>query len=80
MPRLADETTAGYANLVAPEPSIEILHDWQGKAARPTGFSVRLEDVAMLKALNDNIAEMKKDGTIVKILEKYGLTAGNMIQ
>ena len=34
----------------------------------------------MLKALNDNIAEMKKDGTIVNILEKYGLTAGNMIQ
>lgn len=77
---LADETTAGYANLLVPEPSIEILHEWEGKAARPTGFSVRLEDVAMLKVLNDNIAQMKKDGTFVKILEKYGLTAGNMVQ
>lgn len=77
---LADETTAGYANLVAPEPSIEILHEWEGKAARPTGLSVRLDDANMLKVLNDDIAAMKKDGTIVKILEKYGLTAGNMIQ
>ncbi len=77
---LADETTAGYANLLVPEPSIEILHEWEGKAARPTGLSVRLDDVDMLKLLNDNIAEMKKDGTIVKILEKYGLTAGNMVQ
>jgi ABC-type amino acid transport substrate-binding protein len=77
---LADETTAGYANLVAPEPSIEILHEWEGKAARPTGLSVRLDDADMLKVLNDDIAAMKKDGTIVKILEKYGLTAGNMIQ
>lgn len=77
---LADETTAGYANLLVPEPSIEILHEWEGKAARPTGLSVRLDDADMLKLLNDNIAEMKKDGTIVKILEKYGLTAGNMVQ
>src|SRR5262249_34904993 len=66
---LADETTAGYANLQVPEPTIEILHEWQGKAARPTGLSVRLEDQDLLKVLNDNIAEMKKDGTIVKILE-----------
>jgi ABC-type amino acid transport substrate-binding protein len=77
---LADETTAGYANLMAPESSIQILHEWEGKAARPTGLSVRLDDEAMLKALNDIIAEMKSDGTIVKILEKYGLTAGNMVQ
>jgi polar amino acid transport system substrate-binding protein len=77
---LADETTAGYANLQVPEPTIEILHEWEGKAARPTGFSVRLDDAALLKVLNDNIADMKKDGTIVKTLEKYGLTAGNMIQ
>lgn len=76
---LADETTAGYANLVVPEPSIEIMHQWQGKAARPTGFSVRLDDTAMLKALNDNIAVIKQDGTVAKILEKYGLTADNIV-
>jgi polar amino acid transport system substrate-binding protein len=76
---LADETTAGYANIVAPESSIEILHEWEGKAARPTSFSVRLDDTAMLKALNDGIAELKKDGTALKILETYGLTAGNLI-
>jgi polar amino acid transport system substrate-binding protein len=77
---LADETTAGYANVLAPEPSLEILHDWTGKAARPTGFSVRLEDEALLKVLNDNIAEMKKDGSIEKILSKYGLTGTNIVQ
>ncbi|HVZ15287.1 MAG TPA: transporter substrate-binding domain-containing protein [Bauldia sp.] len=77
---LADETTAGYANVVSPEPDIEIMHDWQGKAARPTGFSVRLDDTAMLKALNDGIAEIKKDGTLAQILEKYGLTADNIVQ
>jgi ABC-type amino acid transport substrate-binding protein len=77
---LADETTAGYANVVSPEPDIEIMHDWQGKAARPTGFSVRLDDTSMLKALNDGIAEIKKDGTLAQILEKYGLTANNIIQ
>jgi polar amino acid transport system substrate-binding protein len=77
---LADETTAGYANVQAPEPDIEILHEWEGKAARPTGFAVRLEDAALLKSLNDILAAMKSDGTIVGMLEKYGLTAGNMVQ
>ncbi len=77
---LADETTAGYANLVAPEPSIEILHQWEGKAARPTGFSVRLGDADMLKALNANIAVIKQDGTVARILEKYGLTAANIVK
>ena len=76
---LADETTAGYANIVSPEPDIEVMHDWQGKTARPTGFSVRLDDTAMLKALNDGIAEIKKDGCLAKILEKYGLTANNIV-
>lgn len=77
---LADETTAGYANIVSPEPGIEIMHEWEGKAARPTGFSVRLEDTAMLQALNDGIAAMKADGSALKILEAYGLTASNLVQ
>ena len=77
---LADETTAGYANVVHPDAAVEILHDWQGKAARPTGFSFRLEDQAMDDVFNTELAAMKKDGTIAKILEKYGLTAGNIVQ
>lgn len=76
---LADETTAGYANLIVPEPTIEILHQWNGKAARPTGFSVRLGDTAMLNALNDNIAKLKQDGTAAMILQKYGLTTANIV-
>ena len=76
---LADETTAGYANLIAPEPTIEILHQWNGKAARPTGFSVGLGDTAMLNALNDNIVKIKQDGAAATILEKYGLTKANIV-
>lgn len=77
---LAGETTAAYANVLQPEPGIELMHEWEGKAARPTGFAFRLDDVALLDHFNAELDRMKQDGGLAAILAKYGLSAGNIVK
>jgi ABC-type amino acid transport substrate-binding protein len=38
-----------------------------------TVFSSRLDNPALVKAMNEQIAIMKKDGTIEKIMAKYNM-------
>lgn len=76
---LAGETTAAYANVVQPEPAVELMHDWQGKAARPTGFAFRKDDKALLDYFNTELDAMKADGRLAAIMENYGLSAGNIV-
>ncbi len=75
---LADETTAGYAFVVNPEPDLEVLHEWQGKAPRPSGIGFRKEDVTLKAAFDEELRRMKADGTLLAILKKYGLTEANL--
>jgi polar amino acid transport system substrate-binding protein len=77
---LAGETTAAYANVVHPEPEVELLHQWEGKAARPTGFAFRLDDTAMNAYFEQALATMKQDGSLAKILEAYGLSSANIVK
>lgn len=77
---LADETTAGYAFVVNPEPDLEVLHEWQGKAPRPSGIGFRKEDVALKAAFDEELRRMKADGTLLAILKKYGLTEANLVK
>ncbi|MBX6322647.1 MAG: transporter substrate-binding domain-containing protein [Rhodospirillaceae bacterium] len=76
---LAGETTAAYANVEHPEPAIELLHEWQGKASRPTGFAFRKGDTRLREYFEAQLDAMKKDGSLAAILEKYGLSAGNIV-
>jgi polar amino acid transport system substrate-binding protein len=77
---MADETTTGYAFVVQPNPEMEVLHDWQGKTPRPTGIGMRKEDTALKAFVDQEIVKMKADGTLLKILQKYGLGDANMIK
>jgi polar amino acid transport system substrate-binding protein len=77
---LADETTAGYAFVVNPEPDLEILHEWTGKSPRPSGIAFRKEDVSLKAAFDAELNKMKADGTLLAILKKYGLTDVNLVK
>ena len=77
---LADETTAGYAFVVNPEPDLEVLHEWEGKAPRPSGIGFRKEDVTLKAAFDQELRRMKADGTLLGILKKYGLTEANLVK
>ncbi len=77
---LADETTTGYAFVVNPEPDLEILRVWAGKAPRPSGIGFRKEDVTLKAAFDAELNKMKADGTLLAILQKYGLSEVNLIK
>lgn len=77
---LAGETTAAYANVVQPEPAVELLHEWEGKAARPTGFAFRMDDKALLDYFNAALDKMKQDGSLAAVLAKYGLSDANIVK
>ena len=77
---LADETTTAYAFTVNPEPDLEILHEWEGKKPRPTGIGFRKEDTALKAAFDAELKKMREDGTLLQILQKYGLGEANLIK
>ncbi len=77
---LADETTTGYAFVVNPEPELEVLQVWVGKAPRPSGIGFRKEDVTLKTAFDAELANMKADGTLLAILKRYGLSEVNLIK
>jgi polar amino acid transport system substrate-binding protein len=76
----AGETTASYAAKVQPDPRVELLHNYGGYSPRPSGMVFRKEDVDLKAAADTELRKMKTDGTLVGILEKYGLSASNVIK
>ena len=75
---LADETTVAWAFILNPQPELDILQVWTGKAPRPCGIGFRKEDVALKAVFDAELAKMKADGTLLKILKKYGLSEVNL--
>lgn len=75
----AGETTASYAAKVQPDPRVELLHNCVGYSPRPSGMVFRKEDVDLRASADAELRKVKADGTLVGILEKYGLFASNMI-
>ncbi|SFC50114.1 ABC transporter substrate-binding protein [Clostridium uliginosum] len=53
---------------------LKILQPYSQEAPAIIGIGVRKSDVNLLNAMNKKIDDMKKDKTINKILEKYGLS------
>jgi polar amino acid transport system substrate-binding protein len=77
---IGDELTLGYALIVSPDPALEVIHEYDGKAIYLTGIGFRMEDVALLEAFNAEIVKMKEDGTLMAILTKYGLGEANFVE
>lgn len=75
---LADETEAAWDFQVQPQPDLEIVHDWTGKTVYLIGMGFKKSDANLQAQVNSWIEKMKADGSLLAILQKYGLTETNM--
>lgn len=53
-------------------PQVQIVRSYKPVATAELGFSVRKTDVELVKQLNTSLARLRADGTIKKILGKWG--------
>lgn len=72
----ADEIVSGYAQVQNPQP-VEIIQ-YGDKEFVPTGAGFNSDDDDLREAWNKEIEQMLADGTMLKILENYGLTQANI--
>jgi polar amino acid transport system substrate-binding protein len=78
---LLDAPVAGYAMRTNPKyaAEFEMVSDYTPKEIGVIGSGFRQSDVALLQAFNWALAEIKKDGTDLKILQSWGLSAINRV-
>lgn len=71
---VTDGILSAYA--IAQDSSLELklISPYEPEAVGRIGAAVRFEDADFLNEVNDALNEMKEDGTMMKILESYGLT------
>lgn len=72
----ASETTSGYAQVTNPQP-VEFVQ-YKDKDFWPCATAFNPDDDDLREAWNVEILQMQKDGTMVKILENYGLSQVNI--
>ncbi len=59
---------------------VELVKDWVYPETSRVGIAFRKEDTDLRDAFNSCIAEIKKDGSLAKILVEFGLSADNIIE
>jgi polar amino acid transport system substrate-binding protein len=74
-----DEGEAGYDFSQSPDPALQVLHQWEGKQWDYAGLVFRKEDTRLSSTFNTYIKQMKSDGTMLAIIEKYGFGTDNMV-
>lgn len=70
---VTDGIVAGYTLKQDSSLELRILSPYEAEAAGKIGAAIRFEDKDLNEAVNKAINDMKKDGTLMKILEQYGL-------
>ncbi|MCE5285338.1 MAG: ABC transporter substrate-binding protein [Pelosinus sp.] len=70
---VTDGIVAAYTIKQNSSLGLRILTPYDAEAAGKIGAALRFDDKAMLDEVNKTINEMKKDGTLMKILQDYGL-------
>lgn len=70
---VTDGMVAGYTLSQDSSLSLKILSPYTAEASGMVAAAVRKDDKALADAVNEKIDEMKKDGTILKLLQKYGM-------
>lgn len=70
---ITDGMVAGYTLSQDSSLSLKILSPYTAEASGMVAAAVRKDDTALADAVNEKIDEMKKDGTILKLLQKYGM-------
>ncbi len=76
---ITDGAVAGYTLSQDSSLNLKILSPYKAEAAGMIAAAVRQKDTALADAVNEQIDAMKKDGTILKILEKYGMNEDNVV-
>ena len=76
---ITDGAVAGYTLSQDSSLSLKILSPYKAEAAGMIAAAVRKTDTALADAVNEKIDEMKKDGTLLKLLKKYGMNEDNFV-
>jgi len=71
---VTDGIVAGYTLSSDSSLKLKLLSPYEAEASGQIGAAVRFKDKDFLSEVNKALNEMKEDGTLMKILEKYGLT------
>lgn len=71
---VTDGIVAGYTLASDSSLKLKLLSPYEPEASGQIGAAVRFEDKDFLKEVNTALNAMKEDGTLMKILESYGLT------
>lgn len=70
---VTDGIVAGYTIKQDSSLNLRILSPYVGEATGQIGAALRLQDKEFNAEVNNALNEMKKDGTLMKILQQYGL-------
>ncbi len=71
---VTDGIVAGYTLSSDSSLKLKLLSPYEAEASGQIGAAVRFKDKDFLSEVNKVLNEMKEDGTLMKVLEKYGLT------
>lgn len=71
---VTDGIVAGYTLSQDSSLDLKLLSPYSAEASGQIGSAVRFSDEAFLDEVNQALNEMKKDGSLMKILDSYGLT------
>lgn len=70
---VTDGIVAGYTLKQDSSLNLKILSPYEAEAAGKIGAALRFEDKDFTAEVNKTLNEMKKDGTLMNILQQYGL-------
>jgi polar amino acid transport system substrate-binding protein len=74
---VTDSAVAGYAIAQDTSSGLRLILPDPPHFPGTIGAAVRKEDTSLLSDLNDGVAKLKKDGTDLEILKKFGLGENN---
>lgn len=71
---VTDGIVAGYTLASDSSLKLKLMSPYEPEASGQIGAAVRFEDKDFLNEVNKSLNDMKEDGTLLSILEKFGLT------
>lgn len=70
---MTDGVVAAYSITKDPSLNLKIVTPYKAQATGKIASAARKEDKTLVEAINKELAELKKEGFILKVLKKYGL-------
>lgn len=77
---ITDSATAAYTLANDASLSVKLVSPYTAHYSGIVAAAVRQEDKDLLDAVNKELANLKKEGFILKVLKKYGLNEDNFVQ